>query len=247
LSFPYRFGVLAALVLMLLAAACSQGPDPVASIEPAFVPVVADIQIEPETPLFTAADVTQGSAIFIRIFKAEAELEVWGKAPASDQFALLRTFPICAFSGELGPKLREGDRQSPEGFYHVRLGSLNPNSSYHLSFNLGYPNRYDRAHGRTGNYLMVHGNCVSIGCYAMTNAGIDEIYAMVETALNAGQDAVSVHIFPFRMSAANMTTNRDSAWMAYWRNLKIGHDLFETTKKVPDVRVEGLDYAFTSG
>jgi len=172
---------------------------------------------------------------------------VWGKAPTSDQFALLRTFPICAFSAELGPKLREGDRQSPEGFYRVRLGSLNPNSSYHLSFNLGYPNRYDRAHGRTGNYLMVHGNCVSIGCYAMTDAGIDEIYAMVETALNAGQDAVSVHIFPFRMSTANMVRHADNEWAEEWGMLKIGYDLFETTKKVPDVRVEGLDYAFTSG
>ncbi len=244
---PYRVGALAALVLLLLAAACSQGSEPVASIDPAPAPIVADIEIEPEAPLFTAAEMVEGSAIFIRIFKAEAELEVWGKAPASDQFALLRSFPICAFSGALGPKLREGDRQSPEGFYRVRLGSLNPNSSYHLSFNLGYPNAYDRAHGRTGSYLMVHGNCVSIGCYAMTDGGIDEIYAMVETALNAGQDAVSVHIFPFRMSAANMATNSDSAWMAYWRNLKTGYDLFETTKKVPDVRVEGLDYVFTSG
>ena len=245
MSFPYRAGAFAALILLV--AACSQGPEPVAAIDPAPAPVVADIEIEPEAPLFTAVDVTEGSAIFLRIFKAEAELEVWGKAPASDQFVLLRIFPICAFSGELGPKLREGDRQSPEGFYRVRLGSLNPNSSYHLSFNLGYPNRYDRAHGRTGNYLMVHGNCVSIGCYAMTNAGIDEIYAMVETALNAGQDTVSVHIFPFRMSGANMATNSESAWIAYWRNLKIGFDLFETTKKVPDVRVEGLDYAFSSG
>jgi len=229
-----RTGAVAALLLMLVAAACSQGSEPVASVEP-------------ETPVIVTAEMVEGSAIFIRIFKAEAELEAWGKAPAGERFSLVRTFPICTFSGVLGPKLREGDRQSPEGFYRVRKGSLNPNSSYHLSFNLGFPNAYDRAHGRTGSYLMVHGNCVSIGCYAMTDAGIETIYGMVETALDAGQDAVSVHIFPFRMSAENMAAYGRHEWIDYWRNLKTGHDMFETTKKVPGVRVEGLDYAFTSG
>ncbi len=242
-----KAGIGAIALFLAFAAACSQGPEPVVSIDPAPTPVGANLGIEPEVPAISAAEMVEGSAIFIRIFKAEAELEVWGKTPTSDQFALLRTFPICAFSGELGPKLREGDRQSPEGFYRVRLGSLNPNSSYHLSFNLGFPNAYDRAHGRTGSYLMVHGNCVSIGCYAMTDAGIETIYGMVETAMKAGQDAVSVHIFPFRMNDDNIAAYADHQWIDYWRNLKTGHDMFEATKKVPAVRVEGLDYAFTSG
>ncbi|MEM8617038.1 MAG: L,D-transpeptidase family protein, partial [Pseudomonadota bacterium] len=141
-----------------------------------------------------------GTETFIRIFKQENELELWLKAPNENQYELSKTFPICAWSGALGPKLREGDGQSPEGFYRVGLGSLNPNSSFHLSFNLGFPNAYDRAHGRTGSYLMVHGACASIGCYAMTDAGIEEIYAAVETTLRSGQTAVSVHVFPFRLT-----------------------------------------------
>jgi len=245
-----RITVWIAALFLVFAAGCSQGSEPVALAQPEAAAVVVEVQGEslgePKMVAVPAAEMPEGSAIFIRIFKSESELEVWSKAPVSAQFSLVRTFPICTFSGMLGPKLREGDRQSPEGFYRVRKGSLNPNSSYHLSFNLGFPNTYDRAHGRTGSYLMVHGNCVSIGCYAMTDAGIETIYGMVETALKAGQDAVSVHIFPFRMSAANMAIHAEHQWIDYWRNLKTGHDMFEATKKVPGVRVEGLDYAFTS-
>ena len=143
-----------------------------------------------------------GDAVFIRIFKEEAILELW--LERSGRYERFETYPICRWSGELGPKLKEGDGQSPEGFYEVRLESLNPNSRYHLSFNLGFPNAFDRAHARTGSYLMVHGGCSSVGCYAMTNPGIDEIYRLTEAALQAGQDAVAVHIFPFRMTEERM-------------------------------------------
>ena len=139
-----------------------------------------------------------GAEVFLRIFKESKELEVWLRKGA--EFQLFKTFPICYYSGKLGPKTKQGDEQAPEGFYFVNKGRLNPNSSYHLSFNLGYPNAYDRAYGRTGNYLMVHGNCVSVGCYAMTNAGIEEIYLIVEKSLAAGQKLFRVHAFPFRMS-----------------------------------------------
>ena len=137
----------------------------------------------------------QGSPVYLRIFKAESELELFGLHEG--RWTLLKTFPICHWSGTLGPKYREGDMQSPEGFYAVDLGRLNPNSTFHLSFNLGFPNAVERAQGRTGSFLMVHGNCVSIGCYAMTDPGIEEIYRLVEAALEAGQAGVPVHAFPF--------------------------------------------------
>jgi len=109
----------------------------------------------------------------------------------------LKDYIICASSGYLEPKLKEGDRQAPEGFYKVKKQQLNPHSKYHLSFNLGYPNKYDKAHKRTGTFLMVHGNCVSAGCYAMTDEKIEKIYALVEGALEHGQKYIDVHAFPF--------------------------------------------------
>jgi len=185
-----------------------------------------------------------GTEVFIRIFKAESELELWIKAPQVNTFELKETFPICRWSGELGPKLREGDGQSPEGFYKVRRASLNPNSSYHLSFNLGFPNRFDRAHARTGSFLMVHGACVSIGCYAMTDAGIEKIYGAVESALKSGQDVVDVHIFPFRMTSENLALNEGHEWYEFWLNLKEGYDAFDRTQRVPSVNVNHKRYSF---
>lgn len=186
----------------------------------------------------------EGTEVFIRIFKKEDELELWLKAPEGQTFELAETFPICSWSGALGPKLKEGDGQSPEGFYKVRLGSLNPNSSYHLSFNLGFPNAYDRAHGRTGSFLMVHGACASIGCYAMTDAGIEKIYGAVETALNGGQSAVDVHIFPFRMTDQNLHDHSDSEWSDFWQNLKQGYDYFESERRLPRIAVDQKQYTF---
>lgn len=181
-----------------------------------------------------------GAPVFLRIFKQESDLELWARA--GEDYVLVKTYPICAWSGELGPKLKEGDRQSPEGFYQVTSGALNPNSRFHLSFNLGFPNRYDRAHGRTGSFLMVHGNCVSIGCYAMTDPAIEEIYRLVEAGLKAGQGAVRVHIFPFRMTDENMAAQAGSRWFAFWQNLKTGYDAFERDRRPPDITVSGKSY-----
>jgi len=185
-----------------------------------------------------------GAEVFIRIFKTESDLELWIKTPTATTFELAETFPICRWSGKLGPKLREGDGQSPEGFYQVRRSSLNPNSSYHLSFNLGFPNEYDRAHSRTGSYLMVHGACVSIGCYAMTDIGIEKIYAAVDVALRGDQDAVDVHIFPFRMTSENLASREGHQWYDFWLNLKEGYDAFESTHRIPNVGVYGRKYTF---
>ena len=186
-----------------------------------------------------------GQPVFLRIFKEESELEVWlGKG---DRFERFKTYEICNYSGALGPKLKEGDRQSPEGFYKVGAGAMNPNSSYHLSFNLGFPNLFDQAHERSGSFLMVHGNCVSIGCYAMTDAGIEEIYLIVEAAQNAGQTAVPVHAFPFRMTNARLAREQGNTWFGYWQNLKQGYDLFETSRVPPEVSVMNLRYVFADG
>lgn len=139
-----------------------------------------------------------GRSAYVRIFKEEAELEVWLQNGA--RYERLKTYPICALSGTLGPKIREGDAQSPEGFYGVTRAQLNPQSHYHLAFDVGYPNAYDRSLGRTGSLIMVHGDCVSIGCFAMTNEGIEEIYSLAGAALAKGQTSVPVHVFPFRGS-----------------------------------------------
>ena len=141
-------------------------------------------------------------------------------------------------------ELKQGDRQSPEGFYFVTPASLNPNSSYHLSFNLGYPNAFDRAHGRTGDYLMVHGDCVSIGCYAMTDEGIEEIYTLLQAALGGGQPFVGVHAFPFEMSKDNLDKFKDNPNYEFWQNLKQGWDLFEHTARPPNVEVKDKRYYF---
>jgi len=184
-----------------------------------------------------------GSPIFIRIFKESSELEVWIKR--DKQFTLFKTYPICAYSGELGPKLKEGDGQSPEGFYFVKPSHMNPNSNFHLSFNLGFPNTYDRMHGRTGSFLMVHGNCVSIGCYAMTDKGIEEIYLIADAALQNRQPFFRVHSFPFRMTKSNMEQHRSNKWYPFWQNLKQGYDFFENKKIPPNVDVEGKHYIFS--
>ena len=185
-----------------------------------------------------------GDPIYIRIFKEEKELEVWIKK--EDGFQLFKIYPICNYGyGSLGPKIRQGDGQAPIGFYYVRPNQLNPYSSYHLSFNLGYPNAYDRAHERTGSALMVHGDCCSIGCYAMTNDGIDDIYTIVDAALTAGQPFFRVHIFPFHMTTENMESHNDSSWYSFWENLKEGHDFFEeNNNNPPNVIVRNETYVF---
>ncbi len=184
-----------------------------------------------------------GAPIFIRVFKREFELELW--VENGGRYQRFATYPICRWSGELGPKLIEGDGQSPEGFYTVDQRALNPNSRWHRSFNLGFPNAFDRAHGRTGSFLMVHGGCSSIGCYAMTNAVMDEIWRLIGAALGGGQRQVHVHAFPFRMTADNLAARQGSPWRAFWQDLKAGYDAFETTKIPPRVMVCNGSYQVT--
>ena len=178
--------------------------------------------------------------IFIRIYKEESELEIWKLKDG--RFQHFRTYPICAWSGGLGPKLHVGDKQTPEGFYTVGHGQMNPNSHYHLAFNIGFPNAYDSANGRTGSAVMVHGDCKSAGCFAMTDARIEEIYALARKAFDGGQSYFHVHIMPFRMTTANMASHQDSPWYPFWLRLKEGYDSFEATGKPPIVKVCGKQY-----
>ncbi len=192
----------------------------------------------------TASGLTYGDRVYIRIVKEERELELWLKPKAEAKYKLWKTWPVAAMSGRLGPKQKEGDLQAPEGFYATTAALLNPNSKYHLSFNIGYPNTFDRAHGRTGNFLMVHGSKVSIGCFAMTNPVIEEIYLIVEAALNAGQKEVPVHVFPFRMTDERMlqAETEESEWLEFWKDLRRAWVKFEAEQVVPTTKVEGLKY-----
>lgn len=183
------------------------------------------------------------SPILIRAFKEESELEVW-KQDRTGRFALLKTYPICRWSGELGPKIKEGDRQAPEGFYNITPGQMNPNSQYYLSFDLGYPNAFDRAHGRTGAQLMVHGDCSSRGCYSMTDEQISEIYALGRDSFFGGQKSFQVQAYPFRMTPKNLAKHRNNPHMAFWKMLKRGNDHFEVSHLEPRVNVCEKRYVF---
>jgi murein L,D-transpeptidase YafK len=192
-----------------------------------------------------AEGVHLGAPVYIRIFKLESELELW--VEKEGRFQPFATYPICLWSGRLGPKLKEGDRQAPEGFYTVAKEQLNPNSRMHLSFNLGFPNVYDRSKGRTGSFLMVHGGCSSIGCYAVTDKVVDEIWALVTAALDNGQERIPVHAFPFRMTERNLNLRKGYKWNGFWTDLKTGYDLFERSHLPPVVSVCDGRYVFRAG
>jgi len=200
--------------------------------------------------LLAEKGMTVEQPILMRIFKAESELEVW-KQKEDGHYYHFKTYPICAYSGGLGPKLKQGDRQAPEGFYLIDKDLMNPRSKYHLAFNIGFPNAYDRALDRTGSNLMVHGDCTSSGCYAMTDAVVEEIFILALEALTSGQENFQLHAFPFRMTAANLAAHRKDDWYEFWANLKEGYDYFETTRLAPSLAVCGNRYvvnaAFPNG
>ena len=185
---------------------------------------------------------SEGAPILVRIFKREFELELWMKRDGV--FHRLATYPICRWSGELGPKFEQGDRQAPEGFYSVDAAALNPNSRWHRSFNLGYPNAFDRAHGRTGSLIMVHGGCASVGCFAMTNDQIDEIWKLVTAALDNGQKRFQVQVYPFHLTDEALAKHSGHPALPFWKTLKTGNDLFEASLLPPQVRLCKGSYEF---
>ena len=186
-----------------------------------------------------------GDRIFIRTFKAESELEVWLRR--GNRFQLFAKYPICFWSGRLGPKLREGDEQTPEGFYTVSRRQLHQSGRWPRSLNLGFPNRFDRGQGRTGSYILIHGGCSSIGCYSMTTDVMDEIFKLSETALRNGQERIHVHAFPFRMTEANMFRYRNHSAIGFWRDLKPAYDIFETTRTPPEIGICEKRYVARTG
>ncbi len=205
--------------------------------------------LKPLSPEILAAlekrNMPKESPILVRIFKQEAELELW-KQDNTGRYALLKTYPICRWSGELGPKIKEGDRQAPEGFYDITPAQMNPNSQFYLAFNLGYPNAFDKAHGRTGAHLMVHGDCSSRGCYAMTDDQISEIYSLGRESFFGGQRSFQVQAYPFRMTPANFAKHRNNPHMPFWKMLKEGNDHFEVTGLEPKIDVCEKRYVFNA-
>jgi len=225
-------GIAVGLTLAAIGAGCSGAPE----LLPAARPLSKEAMM-----LLGRKGMKAEAPIFIRIFKEESELEIW-KLRDDGHFYHFKTYPICTWSGDLGPKIAQGDRQAPEGFYTIKKSQMNPNSSFHLAFNLGYPNAYDRSLGRTGDFLMVHGKCKSAGCYAMTDALIEEIYALARETFGAGHPSFEVHAYPFRMTEANMARHKDSKWFGFWKTMKEGYDHFELTKQTPNVLICGRRY-----
>jgi murein L,D-transpeptidase YafK len=183
------------------------------------------------------------SPILVRVFKEEAELEVW-KQDTAGRFQILKTYPICRWSGDLGPKLWEGDRQTPEGFYRVTPALMNPHSSYYLSMNIGYPNSFDKANRRDGNLIMIHGDCWSVGCFAITDEQISEVYSLARESFLGGRQSFQVQAYPFRMTPANLARHRNNPNLAFWKMLKIGNDHFEATHLEPKVDACNRRYVF---
>jgi murein L,D-transpeptidase YafK len=232
------FGKISALVIVLahVAGCASTVYAPKAAVRTGSVRTATLKQMD-------SLDMDRTAPVLIRIYKEESTLEVW-KQDRSGKFALLSSYPICKFSGNLGPKLAQGDQQAPEGFYDITPSQMNPNSSEYLAFNTGFPNAYDRSLGRTGSFLMVHGGCRSVGCYAMTDAAMAEIYGLVEQAFQGGQDKVQLHAFPFRMTATNLARHAGDPNLPFWQMLKSGSDAFMVTAQPPRVAVCDRRYVF---
>jgi murein L,D-transpeptidase YafK len=182
------------------------------------------------------------SPIIIRVFKAESELEIWKEK--DNAFVLFATYPICHWSGTTGPKLRDGDKQAPEGYYTVTRAQTHHQGRWPKSLNIGFPNILDQSLARTGSDILIHGGCSSVGCFAMTNPVMDEIQTLTEAALDSGEDHVPVHVYPFRLTAENMTAHADSPWLNFWQNMKAGYDAFEQSHKAVAVSVCEGRYAF---
>lgn len=192
-----------------------------------------------------AKGLSKGSAVFIRLFKAESEVELW--LLKGDGFVLLDTYPICHWTGTLGPKEREGDKQSPEGFYIVTKRNTRHVGRWRKALNLGFPNALDQRLQRTGSYILLHGGCSSTGCFAMTDPVMDEVHALVSAAVRGGQQRIHVHVFPFRMTDAALAAHGEHPWHAFWSDLKAGHDAFERTHLPPRITICGTRYVVQDG
>jgi murein L,D-transpeptidase YafK len=179
--------------------------------------------------------------IYLRAFKKEKQIELWGKNREDNSYKLIKTYKICRLSGVTGPKRRQGDLQIPEGFYHI--SAFNPASSYHLSMAINYPNRSDRILGvknNLGNNICIHGDCVTIGCLPITDDKIEELYIFCIEAKNNGQSRIPVTIFPCKLTDPEYNRisekyKNSSDKVGLWTDLKKGYDIFNSTKKLPNI------------
>jgi murein L,D-transpeptidase YafK len=237
----------ASLVRTLLASAVLAGALALAGCygEEAYeLPTKAMKELSPQMlALLEQKKMPKDSPILVRLFKEESELEVW-KQDTTGRFQILKVYPVCRWSGDLGPKVREGDRQAPEGFYSITPDLMNPNSNYYLAINTGFPNAYDKANGRSGALLMIHGDCSSRGCYAMTDEQIGEIYSLARESFLGGQPSFQIQAYPFRMTPANLARHRTNPNMAFWKMIKEGNDHFEVSHLEPKVEVCNRRYVF---
>lgn len=181
--------------------------------------------------------------IYIRAFKHEETLEIWGKEKNEYQFKLITSFPFCFSSGQSGPKRKRGDYQIPEGFYEI--DRFNPKSNFHLSVGINYPNKSDKilSNANTlGGDIFIHGSCVSVGCIPITDDWIEELYILAVKAKNNGQLKIPVHIFPAKLSTVNYQKLINDPYLVddnskFWLNLKEGYDYFERTQRLPNIEI----------
>ena len=179
----------------------------------------------------------------LQIFKNDKIAELWLRSKEKSEFKLFKSYVICAYSGVLGPKRKQGDMQVPEGFYHIAV--YNPYSSYHLSLGINYPNASDKiiGKGNLGGDIMIHGNCVTIGCMPLTDNYIKEVYILAVEARNAGQQNIPVQIYPSRLNESGIKMlaeeySKDPDLVEFWKNIKIGHDYFYKNKQLPKVSID---------
>lgn len=240
----FRNLVASAAIVAALAGCTNETLDTTTSVDLKSVKNKTEYQVSgPMLKKMSELGMQKQAPIALRIFKEEGTLEVW-KANTANRFQLLKTYKICAWSGKLGPKVKEGDRQAPEGFYPLFPHQMNPNSNYYLAINTGYPNAFDKANGRQGTHLMIHGACSSSGCYSMTDEQMIEIFALARDSFKGGQESVQLQAFPFRMTAENMARHRNNPNIEFWKMLKVGYDQFEITKRPPEVNVCEKKYVF---
>ena len=246
---PYNF-VLAALAVTLIAACYPPALALAVTIElkdaapdrierqrliARGVPLAGTPEVDALDARLAKLELKRGTPVMLRIFKEESQLELW--MLKGDRYIKFANYPICHWSGSLGPKIAEGDKQSPEGFYTITKRQLHYSGRWRQSLNIGFPNAFDRSLLRTGSYILIHGGCSSVGCYAMTNPVITEVFGLVRAALWTGQDHVPVHVFPFRMTETKLNQHKQAEWLGFWRNLKAGYDSFERTKRPPRIGV----------
>jgi len=186
----------------------------------------------------SAAAIKSPFKLYITAYKSEGKLEVWLQAAAQKKYQLFKTYNFCASSGTLGPKVKEGDRQTPEGFYYVN--AFNPMSNFYLSLGVDYPNSVDlRRSGKEkpGSDIYIHGNCVTIGCIPLTDEKIKEVYVLAVEAKNSGQQQIPVNIFPFKMTDGNLKKYvvQYPKQTTFWQNLQQGYAYFEKHKTLPAV------------